>query len=135
MIDNLTTDPVDLFATAIFLAVVILVPLVGYVFMVLDFRAYLRSLQRGLILAAQAFGGMPAWARQYTPRPIAAMGLRFPCTEEDLKRAYRQRVKLLHPDHGGDQKRFMVLQAQFEEAMSILTAMKSDAGSVDQHPL
>ena len=131
----LSTDPIDLLATAIFLAVVILVPLVGYVFMVLDFRAYLRSLRRGLILAAQAFAGMPAWARQHTPRSIAALGLQLPCTEEDLKRAYRERVMQLHPDRGGDQKRFMILQAQFEEALAILTAMNSADDAPQQSSL
>jgi hypothetical protein len=116
----ITNDPIDLLARGVFLAVVILIPLAGYVFMVLDFRAYLRSLKRGLIHAASAFAGIPPWARQHTPRAIAALGLRLPCTEEDLKRAYRQRVKLLHPDHGGDQRRFMLLQSQFEEAMTIV---------------
>jgi len=113
-------NAVDLFAVGIFILVVILVPALGYVFMVLDFRAYLRSLKRGLILAAHSFAGIPGWARQHTPRSIAAMGLRLPCTEEELMRAYRQRVKLLHPDHGGDQRRFMILQAQFEEALEIV---------------
>jgi hypothetical protein len=117
-------DFIDLLATAAFLAIVILLPLAGYVFMVLDYRAYLRSLQRGLILAASAFTGMPSWARQHTPRSVAALGLRMPCTQEDLKRAYRQRVKLLHPDHGGDQRRFLLLQSQFEEAMSLVTEME-----------
>jgi hypothetical protein len=125
-------DPVNLFATVLFLAVIILVPLAGYVFMVLDFRAYLRSLKRSLILAASAFAGMPAWARQYTPRSIAALGLRMPCTEEDLKRAYRQRVKLLHPDHGGDQRRFMLLQSQFEEALRIVA--EAERTSADPGP-
>jgi hypothetical protein len=128
-----SSDPVNLFATAIFLAVIILVPLVGYVFMVLDFRAYLRSLKRGLILAAGALAGMPAWARQHTPRSIAALGLRMPCTEADLKRAYRQRVKLLHPDHGGDQRRFMLLQSQFEEALRIVA--EAERTSKDLEPL
>jgi hypothetical protein len=121
---DLANDPIDLAATATFLALVLLVPLAGYVFMVLDFRAYLRSLRRGLVLASQAFAGIPAWARPYTPRAIAALGLRLPCTEEDLKRAYRQRVKLLHPDHGGDERRFLLLQAQFEEALVIVAEIQ-----------
>lgn len=114
------SDPLDSTVIAIFLAVVVLVPLAGYVFMVLDFRAYLRSLRRVVIVATQTFTSLPGWAKVYTPRPIAALGLRMPCTEEDLKRAYRQKVKELHPDRGGDQRRFMILQAQFEEALAII---------------
>lgn len=116
----MNSDPINLTATVLFLTVVVLVPLMGYVFMVLDFRAYLRSLRRSLVLMSEVVSGVPPWARQYTPRAIAALGLRLPCTQEDLLQAYRQRVKLLHPDHGGDQRRFLLLQAQFEEAMKIV---------------
>jgi hypothetical protein len=126
-------DLIDTLATLLFLAIVILVPLSGYVFMVMDFRAYLRSLKRGLILAATAFSGVPSWARQHTPRCVAALGLRMPCTEEELKTAYRQRVKQLHPDHGGDQRRFMLLQSQFEEALRIVT--EAERASSDPGPL
>jgi hypothetical protein len=33
-----------------------------------------------------------------------------------LLEAYRAKVKTLHPDRGGDQKRFLILQRQFEQA-------------------
>ncbi len=126
--DHWPTTPLDSVATAIFLAAVILLPGVGYVFMVLDFRAYLRSLHRGLVRAGNYVAGIPDWARQDTPRAIAALGLRLPCTEEDLKRAYRQRVKLLHPDHGGDERRFLLLQAHFDEAMALISGRADSAG-------
>ncbi len=113
-------NSLDLATTVVFLALVVLVPAAGYVFMVLDFRAYLRSLKRGLIVATQVFRGIPGWAQPQTPRAIAALGLRLPCTEADLKQAYRQRVKQMHPDHGGDQQRFLRLQADFEEALAYL---------------
>ncbi len=112
--------PLDSAATAAFLAVVVLLPAIGYGFMLLDFRAYLRSLRRGLIRASQYVAGIPDWARGDTPRAIAALGLRLPCTEDDLKRAYRQQVKRLHPDHGGDPRRFLLLQAHFEEALALV---------------
>ena len=115
-------NSIDLFAILLFLAAVVLVPAAGYVFMVLDIRAYLRSLKRGLVLASRVFTGIPSWARQDTPRAVAALGLKMPCTEEDLKSAYRQKVKQLHPDHGGDQRRFLLLQSQFEEALDIVRA-------------
>lgn len=120
--------PIDLTATLIFLAVSLLVPATGYVFMALDFRAYLRSLRRTLVVAARwSLPGVPDWARRETPRAIAALGLRMPCTEQELMHAYRARVKLLHPDHGGDQRRFLMLQANFEEAMAILSGNSSTA--------
>ena len=133
MWSEIASDPINFAAMVIFVALILLVPLAGYVFMVLDFRAYLRTLQRGLVLASQAFTGIPTWARPYTPRAIAALGLRLPCTEEDLKRAYRQRVKQLHPDHGGDERRFLLLQAQFEEALAIVAEF--ERGATGQTPL
>ncbi|MEX0677834.1 MAG: J domain-containing protein [Pirellulales bacterium] len=123
-------NTLDLIATVTFLALVLLLPALGYVFMVLDIRAYLRSLERRLILAAQSLRGIPAWARYHTPRSVAALGLLMPCTEEELKRAYRQRVMQLHPDRGGDQRRFLLLQAHFEEALAIVTGRSgADASS------
>jgi hypothetical protein len=113
-------DTVDLVAMVLFLTVVVVLPAVGYVFMVLDFRAYLRSLQRGLIHVGRYLSQVPEWARYETPAALKAFGLRLPCTEEDLKRAYRNRVKRLHPDHGGDKRRFLIVQAQFEEALVLL---------------
>jgi hypothetical protein len=115
-------NSLDAALTAAFLATVVLVPAAGYVFMALDFAAYLRSLRRGLIVMGRyfSFPEIPDWARHHTPRAVAALGLRMPCTQDDLKRAYRARVKQLHPDHGGDERRFLILQANFEEAMALV---------------
>lgn len=113
-------NALDVFATIGFLALVILLPAAGYVFMFLDLRAYVRSLRRGLVHISHYVHFMPGWARHETPRAVAAFGLRLPCSEGDLKQAYRKRVLRLHPDHGGDQRRFMILQANFEEALAIV---------------
>jgi hypothetical protein len=128
-------DAVDLVATIIFLAVVILVPALGYAFMAADFRAYLKSLKRGLVRAGHYFTGIPQWARYETPAALASFGLRLPCTPEDLKRAYRKRVKPLHPDHGGDQRRFLIAQAQFEQAMDIVLTQGSTEATATMPPV
>jgi curved DNA-binding protein CbpA len=44
----------------------------------------------------------------------------MPCTEDDVMRAYRKKVKRLHPDRGGDQRRFLVLQSDFEQAIAFI---------------
>src|SRR6185295_13702865 len=93
-------DSVDLVATIAFLLVAILLPALGYVFMVVDLRTYMRSLRRSLVRVGHYVWRMPEWARVDTPPALAAFGLRLPCTQDDLKRAYRKRVKRLHPDHG-----------------------------------
>jgi len=113
-------DGLDLTATLLFLLTAFAVPAMGYVFMVTDARAYLRSLRRSLTVARAYFTGIPEWARPRTPASLSALGLALPCTEEDLLREYRQRVKVLHPDRGGDRRRFLRLQRQFEQAVTFL---------------
>jgi hypothetical protein len=107
-----------------FFVLVVALPLAGYVFMALDIRRYLRSLKRtvAVIIRGLPFVDVPDWARDHTPRAVMALGLRMPCTENDLMRAYRRRVKTMHPDHGGDERKFLRLQADFEEALQLVRA-------------
>ena len=115
---------IDWFALTVFFALAIGLPLLGYVFLYWDVRRWWRSLRRALVRVAHYLPDFPEWARRDTPRCVAALGLRMPCSEEQLKEAYRAKVKLLHPDHGGDKRRFLWLQSQFEEALAILEAEK-----------
>jgi len=92
----------------------------GYVCMVLDFRAYLRSLRRALVVISGYRLDLPEWVRRETPPCILALGLKMPCTADDILTAYRRQVKQLHPDHGGDRRAFLRLQANFEQAMKLI---------------
>src|ERR1700722_15503504 len=83
-----------------------------------------RSLRGALVRMTHYLPDLPEWARRDTPRCVAALGLRMPCSEEELKEAYRAKVKVLHPDHGGHKRRFLWLQSQFEEALALLEAEK-----------
>ena len=113
-------DLVDVMATAGFLLGVLALAGLGYASMVADIRAYLRSLRGALVIAGSHLSGRPRWARSYTPEAISAFGLTMPCSEADLLKAYRARVKQLHPDRGGDRRQFLRLQTQFEAAIQFL---------------
>ena len=118
-------DSLDSLAVAMFMIAAVVAPALGYTFMVLDFRAYLRSLRRALVRVAYYVPELPQWAQHETPRCVAAFGLRLPCSEEELKRAYLRQVKALHPNRGGDRHRFMILQGHFEAALEVI---QSSAG-------
>ena len=113
-------NSLDSLAVALFVAAAVVAPALGYAFMVLDFRAYLRSLRRALMRVAFYVPELPQWAQHETPRCVAAFGLRIPCNEKALKRAYLRKVKDLHPDRGGDRRRFMILQGHFEAAQAVI---------------
>ncbi len=113
-------DGWDGLATAGFLLLALGLPALGYVMLVADVRAYLRSLRRALVRLADWKSAAPGWALTQTPRCLEVFGLKLPCREEELLAAYRQRVKELHPDHGGDKRQFLRLQAYFEEARQLL---------------
>ena len=113
-------DAFDATVTAVFLAVIVVAPSAGYFFLIADFRAYLRSLRGVLVIAVNYFAELPAWASETTPRSVAKFGLTLPCDEADLLSAYRAKVKELHPDRGGDRRKFLRLQKEFEEALAFL---------------
>jgi DnaJ-class molecular chaperone len=46
--------------------------------------------------------------------PYIVLGLKQDCTEEELKAAYREKVKECHPDVGGDPEQFKKVQASYE---------------------
>lgn len=115
----------DLFATIVFLILIFTVPLLGYVFMVADFRAYLKTLNRMLVRVRDYLPQMPAWARHETPRSLQVFGLKLPCTLEQLLTEYRERVKTMHPDRGGDRQKFHLLQLHFEEAQRFLQELSA----------
>jgi hypothetical protein len=113
-------DGVDWALTLTYLAIILGVPLLGYLVMYLDFRRYLRSLRRALVYVAHSVHALPYWAVRERPGCLAALDLHLPCTEEDVLAAYRERVKELHPDRGGDLQQFLRLQKQFEQALHLV---------------
>lgn len=115
-------DPYNAAAALIFGTLFFVVPALGYVFLVLDVRAYLRSLRRSLVRVYEFVQREPDWYRPAVPTCLHVFDLGLPCTEEQLKRAYFERVKTLHPDRGGDKRKFMRLQARFEEALAYVRA-------------
>lgn len=112
--------PFDWVTVIVFIVGAFSLPALGYVFLALDIRRYLRSLKRALIRVASSAYSTPRWALPETPRCLAVFGLQAPCSEEELKSAYREKVKRLHPDRGGDKRRFLVLQSQFQEALKFV---------------
>lgn len=113
-------DGIDFAVIAWYIAFAFGIPLLGYVLMVLDYRAYLRSLRRAIMVVTGYRSDLPEWVRKTTPRCILALDLVMPCTAEEVLAAYRQKVKKLHPDRGGDRKKFLQLQAHFEQAMAFI---------------
>lgn len=113
-------DSVDAMLLVCYLAAIVGLPLLGYVFMVLDYRRYLRSLRRALVYVTQGSTSTPYWVLRDRPTCFVALDLQMPCTEEEVLAAYRERVKSLHPDRGGDMKEFLRLQHHFEQALQLV---------------
>lgn len=119
-LDRNWPDQIDQAAIGVFLLATVLVPLIGYWLMMVDIRAYLRALRGALVCVVHHFPHLPEWTRRETPRCLKALGLGLPCTEEDVKQAYRRRAEQLHPDRGGDRRRFHILQEQLEGSLQFL---------------
>lgn len=50
---------------------------------------------------------------------IQMLNLSWPCTEAEVKRAYRKLVKSAHPDGGGTQDKFLALQEAYGQALQL----------------
>jgi hypothetical protein len=112
-------DGIDWVVTTAYFALIVGVVIAGYACIVLDIRAYLRSLRRALVLITHYRMELPDWIRKDRPRCIQALGLTLPCTTDEVLSAYRTKVKEVHPDRGGDSREFLRLQQHFEQAMAL----------------
>ncbi len=62
-----------------------------------------------------------AVSRDQRPEFMVRLGISPPYTIEDVKVAYRDQAKRVHPDHGGSAKEFRMLQEAFEQAQQYLS--------------
>ena len=65
----------------------------------------------------------PASTAPPTPECIAALGLSWPCSEDDVRRAFKELVVAAHPDAGGDPAHFIRLRRAYEHAL-VLTSRR-----------
>jgi hypothetical protein len=117
---HVAPDGIDWTIAITYLSLAFGLAALGYFCMVLDIRAYLRSLRRALVVITGYRVELPEWVRKDTPRCILALGLTLPCTHDDILAAYRRKVKTMHPDVGGDRREFLRLQSNFEQAMAFV---------------
>ncbi|MCP4190627.1 MAG: J domain-containing protein [Planctomycetaceae bacterium] len=118
---------IDIVAIVVFVAIVVLAPLIGFWLTSLDILAYLRALKGVLVRIAYPDFEIPAWLESETPPCLKALGLSLPCTEEELRSAYRELAKKMHPDRGGDIQRFLLLQQHFEQSLNYLRQRTDDS--------
>src|SRR3978361_124063 len=60
--------------------------------------------------------------------PYEVLGVPASASDEDLRRAYRQRLRETHPDTGGDPQRFIAVQAAWERVGSPDARAQYDRG-------
>jgi hypothetical protein len=87
---------------------------------------YTVSRQSGLFTTNSVFGNTE-WVERLkklkampTPEFIKALGLKMPCTIDDLRSAYRGLALQVHPDVGGDHEDFIELKDNFDAAVEFL---------------
>jgi DnaJ domain len=55
------------------------------------------------------------------PPCFRLLNLSLPCTVAEVKSAYRRKVRILHPDAGGNHDEFIALQSAYEAAIRFLS--------------
>ncbi len=112
-------DPLDRSIIVVYTAVIVGLPLAGYVFAYIDWRASYRRLRRALVLVVKYPTLLPDWIRRERPRCLEVFDLHIPFTTAELLAIYREKVKQAHPDRGGDRQKFLELQRYFEQAQAL----------------
>jgi hypothetical protein len=85
------------------------------------FRAYETARQANRVfrdtavsMASRSVGDLPAC--------IGLLGLPWPCTAQEVKQAFRSKVKTVHPDNGGSSEAFQELHSAYKEALRLVVA-------------
>jgi len=54
------------------------------------------------------------------PACVTLLGLAWPCTQQDVKQAFRSQAKTVHPDAGGSNEAFQALYKAYQEALALV---------------
>lgn len=111
---------VDTFSVVWFVGLFFGLPALGWLMMVVDYRAYVRGLRRALVVVRRYTLEAPLWSLRDRPECLKRLGLLPGCTREEVMVAYRRCVKEVHPDRGGDRRRFDQLQRWLSEALTLV---------------
>lgn len=60
---------------------------------------------------------LPSFNRVFGIDCLAALGLSLPCTQSDVRRAYKRLAKTAHPDLGGSHQAFIKLKQAHDSAL------------------
>ncbi len=120
-----TFDAIDAVGATWFLGLFFGLPLLGWLAMAADYRAYLRGLRRALVLIRTYRIETPLWALRDRPRCLHDLELEPGCSRDEVMASYRRLVKEAHPDLGGDRRRFDRLQRSLREAIQLVEVDES----------
>jgi hypothetical protein len=82
-------------------------------------HAYEAARQANRVFLDTSGPGM-ASASRAMPSCIRLLDLSWPCTTQDIKRAFRAKVKTVHPDNGGSSEDFQALHRAYKEALTLV---------------
>ena len=54
------------------------------------------------------------------PACLQRLGVSWPCSQHEVRQAFRQHVKVIHPDRGGSSESFQRLYKAYQEALALL---------------
>lgn len=120
-------DMTNVTAVTLFLSLALGLPLLGYVLLVLDVRAYYRALKRALVVASHFVVTKPEWVRRRAPLALQTLELEETCTEDEVRAAYRRLAERCHPDLGGDPQEFARLRRHYEDALEFARRRSSSS--------
>jgi hypothetical protein len=85
------------------------------------FRAC-RAARHATGIGLHSFGQPSTSTAQARPTPacVTLLGLAWPCTQQDVKQAFRSQAKTMHPDAGGSNEAFQTLYKAYQEALALV---------------
>jgi hypothetical protein len=87
-----------------------------------EFFSACRAARQATGIDPHSFGQHSTSTSTARPAPacVTLLGLAWPCTQRDVKRAFRSQAKTVHPDAGGSNAAFQTLYKAYQEALALV---------------